>query len=84
MRNYTKKLLFLVICSLLLMGVVVNVCAVLPPKYLAIKDFKQCLGSKDMGTWSAWCLPSKKPDACPADSWKQLTQLTGKERVPNC
>ena len=68
MHRYTKRLWLVIICSALFAGVVANVFAVLPPKYLAIKDFKQCLAVKNMGTWSAWCLPQKRPDKCPADS----------------
>ena len=83
MRKYTKKPLSLVIC-LLLIGMIVNADAVLPPKYLAIKDFQQCLGTKDIGTWSAWCMPDEKPASCPDESWSKLGGLTGKDQVPNC
>lgn len=58
--------------------------AVLPPRYLAIKNFKRCLATKNQGTWTAWCLPSQKPDRCPASSWHQLNQLTGSDKIPAC
>jgi len=58
--------------------------ALLPPKYLAVKHFKQCLATKDMGSWQAWCMPVTKPKACPTSSWKQLNDLTGQDRIPNC
>ena len=64
--------------------VITNGTAMLPPKYLSVADFQKCLAAKDMGTWQAWCTPAKKPDACLDDSWKQLSELTGKDRVPKC
>ncbi len=58
--------------------------AVPAPKYLEIEDFGKCLASKDMSTWTAWCLPAQKPEACPEESWKQLHRLTGNDKVPEC
>ena len=58
--------------------------AALPPKYLEVKDFKKCLAEKDMGTYSMWCLPANKPEACPKESWEQLNNLTGQDKVPSC
>lgn len=83
MKHY-KDLLFLLLGALLLVGVMPNVFAVLPPKYLGVKDFQKCLATKNMGTWQSWCMPAKKLDACPDDSWKQLSGFIGKDRVPKC
>lgn len=58
--------------------------AVLPPAYLSIAGWKSCIGTKDMGTWKSICVPKAKPAACSEASWKQLTELTGKHKVPDC
>jgi hypothetical protein len=84
MHKFTKKFVFLIICGGALLITTINVFAMLPPKYLSIKDFKSCLATKDMDTWTAWCIPAEKPDACPDESWQQLNSLTGKDKVPNC
>ena len=49
--------------------------AVLPPTYLKVKGFKQCLSTKNMGTWKAWCLPKKKLPNCEQASWEQLQTM---------
>lgn len=46
--------------------------AALPPKYLRVPEFKKCLGTVHLGTANFFCMPDKKPGACPAESWKQL------------
>jgi hypothetical protein len=56
----------------------------LPPKYLAVKDFQQCLRTLQMGSYSAWCLPAQKLDNCPAASWAQLNALAGIDKLPSC
>jgi len=81
MRCGDKKLLLGV---LLIIGITADGFAVLPPKYLSVADFQKCLATKNMGTWQSWCMPAKKLDACPNDSWKQLSGFTGKDRVPSC
>jgi hypothetical protein len=58
--------------------------AALPPKYLAIKDFKQCLAVQQFSTYRAWCLPAQQPASCPATSWQELKALAGNDRVPDC
>ncbi len=84
MCDSTKRLLFLALCLSLLVSVTANASAVLPPKYLGVADFQKCLATKNMGTWSAWCMPASKPASCPDDSWTQLNGLTEKDRVPGC
>lgn len=54
--------------------------ASLPPAYLGVKKFKQCLSTKSMGTWESWCIPEKKPKKCPSNSWRILQ----KQSIPNC
>lgn len=68
----------------ILFATTTTIFAILPPKYLTIKNFQQCLATKNMGTWTAWCLPKTQPEACPNDSWRQLNELTEKNRVPDC
>ncbi|MDW5417710.1 hypothetical protein R6242_14160 [Iodobacter sp. CM08] len=58
--------------------------AALPPKYLAVKEFKKCLGSKQIETYSAWCMPAKKTAICSKESWSQLKALRGKDKLPSC
>ena len=53
---------------------------VLPPKYLSVKGFKQCLSTKNMGTWSSWCKPHDKPENCPQSAWDALQQ----DDIPSC
>ena len=70
--------------GLLLAAIATTSVAALPPKYLAVKDFKQCLSIQESGTYRAWCLPAQKPHNCPATSWDELTALTASDRVPDC
>jgi len=58
--------------------------AVLPSAYLSVPDFKQCLSEQSEGSYSSWCLPAKKPKACPRLSWRQLRALQGNDAVPAC
>ena len=73
-----------IVIGLLFATVAINSSATLPPKYLGIKDFKQCLGSQKFDTHEGWCMPAKKLETCPAKSWEQLKGLTGKEKLPKC
>jgi hypothetical protein len=75
---------YLKVCTMLVSVAALDILAALPPKYLAIKDFDRCLTEQDMGSYRAWCLPAKKPAACPQASWQQLNQLTGPDKVPDC
>lgn len=52
----------------------------LPPKYLQVKDFKECLGTEQISTYSQYCMPKHKPEHCPFDSWQQLVKLD----MPGC
>lgn len=70
--------------ALLLACVTLASSAALPPKYLGIKDFKQCLAVQQISSYRAWCMPSEKPLSCPATSWDELKALTGNDRVPDC
>jgi uncharacterized lipoprotein len=56
----------------------------LPPKYLSVPQFKDCLNTQQISTYRAWCMPSVKPAQCPATSWSQLQALQGSDRVPAC
>jgi hypothetical protein len=58
--------------------------AALPPKYLLVPDFRQCLAEQQLSSYTAWCLPSSRPDLCPADSWGRLNALTGIDKLPAC
>lgn len=58
--------------------------AALPPQYLSVPQFDRCLATQDHGSYQSLCMPAKRPKACPADSWAQLSALTGAQRVPAC
>lgn len=48
---------------------------VLPPKYLQVKDFKECLGTEQVNTYTQYCVPEHKPEHCSFESWQQLVKL---------
>ena len=73
-----------IVCTFMLSVAALDLFAAFPPKYLDVKDFDRCLTEKDMGSYRAWCLPAKKPATCPKESWQQLNQLTGPDKVPDC
>ncbi|MEI6805903.1 MAG: hypothetical protein WCK49_05290 [Myxococcaceae bacterium] len=74
-----KIMLALVITSTTLAAV-----GLLPPKYLNVPDFQDCLKTESMGTWEHWCMPHQKPTNCAEHSWEELTQLTGRDRPADC
>ena len=47
----------------------------IPPAYLAIPHFKQCLRAIKTGKDSSWCMPATRPNNCPQDSWIALTGI---------
>ena len=47
----------------------------LPPKFRSVDGWKDCMGSKDIGTRKAHCLPLDKPELCKRDSWFQLNWI---------
>ena len=55
--------------------------ASLPPAYLSVKGFKNCLKTQSYGTWRGWCLPKDRPSSCLKASWKQLQ---GQADLPSC
>lgn len=58
--------------------------SVLPPKYLSVPNFELCLGEKDMGTWTSYCMLKTRPANCPKESWKKLNELKGNDRLIDC
>ncbi|MDA0910635.1 MAG: LysM domain-containing protein [Proteobacteria bacterium] len=52
----------------------------LPPAYLSVKGFKDCLDTQKMGGWTAYCLPDNKPQSCTDGSWSKLSTMT----IPKC
>lgn len=56
----------------------------LPPAYLQVEGFQQCLKSKQVGTYTRWCMPASKPDHCPSQSWDQLNRMQGHDKVGSC
>ena len=58
--------------------------AALPPKYLAVPHFQQCLSSQSAGSYNTVCLPAARPAQCPRASWQDLGRLEGRQKVPRC
>ena len=52
----------------------------LPPAYLDVDGFKKCMGTKDMGGWSSYCMPTNKPYNCQLSSWDELVKMS----LPHC
>ena len=47
----------------------------LPPAYLSVPNFKDCMGSEMLGGSSHVCLLLERPQNCPQDSFERLRQL---------
>ena len=45
----------------------------LPPPYLGVPNFKQCLGTYSLDSSTHWCIPANRPENCPESSWSDLT-----------
>jgi hypothetical protein len=56
----------------------------LPPQYLKVSQFQSCLAIKKIGSYEQWCMPVSKSDSCPSESWNQLNELQGNDKVPSC
>ena len=69
------------VCSLV---VAASCFATLPPKYLEVADFQQCLAVEEVATYSMWCLPAIRPENCPVGSWEKLQALSGSDKLPDC
>lgn len=48
------------------------VLALLPPKYLSVPHWKNCVGAMTRGSAQFICLPEKRPHHCSRSSWKKL------------
>ena len=46
--------------------------AELPPAYLSVPSFQQCLSQAQESTFTHWCLPATQPQGCPDASWQAL------------
>lgn len=53
----------------------------LPPKYLTVPNFKQCLDTTKTGSATFWCIPNEKPEECPDSSWTELDEIGS---IPKC
>jgi len=45
------------------------------PEYMNIPHYKECLGTKDMGLWVSYCMPSTIANGCPIDSFSKLKDV---------
>jgi hypothetical protein len=55
--------------------------ALLPPQYLSVPDWKDCVGSMNVGSYNEVCLPHYRPKNCSRSSWHQLKRL---RELPLC
>ncbi|MFY9656983.1 MAG: hypothetical protein WAK01_10405 [Methylocystis sp.] len=58
--------------------------AALPPKYLAVPNWRQCLSQQSMGSYDIVCLLAQRPAECPRSSWRALNRLDEDQRPPPC
>ena len=44
------------------------------PQYLRVPSFRDCLGERSAprGSYSEFCVPAKKPQNCPQESWLSI------------
>jgi len=49
--------------------------ASIPPAYLQVAKFKNCLDTEDMGGWQGYCLPEERNNDCPLKSWDKLKTM---------
>ncbi|MDR3477670.1 MAG: hypothetical protein P4M14_06535 [Gammaproteobacteria bacterium] len=76
------KLLQAGLC-LFLSVVAVNSWAVLPPQYLSIPHWKQCVDTATInGGYSYVCLPNARERHCPPSSWRAFHAK--KNLLPRC
>ncbi len=54
----------------------------LPPKYLSVESFNDCLVQHSLGTSTHLCFPLTKLDACSAASWQELANLYSGASAP--
>ena len=47
----------------------------LPPAYLSVPNFRDCMGSEMLGDSSHVCLLLERPPNCPQDSFEKLRKL---------
>jgi len=57
--------------------------AVLPPKYLSVPGWKDCVGQVSKEGAQFICLPATKPANCAADAFKQLNDLNEIDSCPS-
>lgn len=68
----------------LLLSTALPTFAALPPKYLAVPQFQQCLVQKTVEQYQIWCVPEQRPKACPLASWQQLLALKNEGELTSC
>lgn len=66
-----KKLLRAIIYLTVLISL--PIWALLPPKYLSVRDWQRCVITITKGDAKFICLPDSKPKECPKSSWRKLT-----------
>lgn len=53
-------------------------------QYRSIKDWEKCLSTSSYVPVRVYCQPESKPNACPDDSWKSISALSGEDKLKSC
>merc|ERR1712096_461439 len=51
--------------------------SLLPPAYTEVPGYELCLGKESLGSYTSWCFPAHKPEACKHESWVKLSYHMG-------
>jgi len=49
----------------------------LPPSFTEVPGYELCLGKENLGSYTSWCFPAHKPEACKHESWVKLSYHMG-------
>ena len=52
----------------------------LPPKYLSVQGFQNCMVNYALETSSHWCFPLEKIPGCPTETWNELGEAYKPQR----
>lgn len=84
MRRLTALALVVAACGAACEAMASQAVGVLPPRYLSVPQFQQCLSSQSKGSYDTLCRPATRPAACPTASWRALRRLSGSDKLPRC
>jgi len=47
----------------------------LPPRYLSVPGHQDCLGTKQVGTWTEYCRPDHRLEGCSEEAYHTLFEV---------